>query len=96
MLEIKQIEQVANRRHVPRHIGMAVLHWIRQVIPAAIAERGIKHPVSFDELHERGMLAIDVADMAASRERRHRDHRNARAGPEKIDRLDKASVLSFE
>ena len=90
MLEVKQIEQVADGRHVARHVGVVVLIRIGQIIPAAIAELGVEHPVPFDEFHERGMLAIGVADMAAGRERRNGDHRNARACPEKIYWLDKA------
>jgi hypothetical protein len=36
MLEVKQIEQVADGRHVARHVGVVVLIRIGQIIPAAI------------------------------------------------------------
>ena len=39
------------------------------------------------------MLVIDVADMAAGRERRNGDHQSARARPEEIDRLDESRVV---
>src|ERR1041385_6892942 len=63
------------------------------MVAAAGAERGIKHPVPFNELNERGVLGVDVADMTAPREGRNSDHRNARPGAEEIDRLDKAGVV---
>src|SRR5215472_6515597 len=67
--EVEQVEQVADGRHVARHVMLVTaLSGIGQVIAAAVAEGGIEHPVPFDELHEGGMLAIDVADMTASRE----------------------------
>src|SRR5215467_7561168 len=67
--EVEQVEQVADGRHVARHVMLVTtLNGIRQVIATAVAEGGVEHPVPFDELHEGGMLAIDVADMAASRE----------------------------
>ncbi len=91
--EIEQIEQVPDSRHIARHVGWAVLNGIGQVIATAVAERGIEHPVPFNELHERGMLAVYVADMAAGREGRYGDHRNAWARPEEINRLDKARVV---
>ena len=53
---------------VLRHIGLVtVLNGIGQIIAAARAEHGFEHPVPFDELNEGRMLAICVADMAASR-----------------------------
>src|SRR5271169_4734924 len=94
MIEVKQIEQVADGRHVARHVGVVpMLLGIGQVIAAPVAERAIEHPVPFDEFHERGMLTIDMANMAASREARNGDHWNARACAEEIYWLDKARVV---
>ena len=90
VIKVEQIEQIADGRHVARHVRAVVLNGIGQVIATAVAERGIEHPVPFDELHERGVLAIDVADMAARREGRNGNHRNEWARPEEIYRLDKA------
>ena len=58
VIEVEQIEQVADGRHVARHVGVVVLTRIGQVIEAAVAQRGIEHPVPFDKLYKRGMLAI--------------------------------------
>jgi hypothetical protein len=67
--KVEQVEQVADGRHVARHIGLAtVLNGIGQIISTAFTERGVEHPVPFDELNDGGMLGIGVADMAASRE----------------------------
>jgi hypothetical protein len=51
-----------------RHIFVSRLDGILRIIAAAVAE-GVAHPVSFDELHESRMLVVNVADVAASRER---------------------------
>jgi hypothetical protein len=37
---------------------------VQQIVAAAVAQLA-EMPVAFDELHERGMLALDVRDMAA-------------------------------
>jgi hypothetical protein len=95
-VKVEQVEQVADGRHVARDIGLVaagVLNGIGQVVAAAVAERSAEQPVPFDELHERGMLAIDVADMAAGGEGRNGDHGNARAGAEEVHRLDEARVI---
>jgi hypothetical protein len=85
VIEVEQIEQVADGRHVARHVGVVVL--------TRIGQRGIEHPVPFNKLYKRGMLAISVADMAARREGRNRDHWYARARSEEINRLDEALVV---
>src|SRR5258705_8929598 len=85
-VEIEQVEQVANGRHVGWHVRIAIVKpRIGEIVAAAVAERGIEHPVPFNELNERGMLCVDVADMTAPREGRNSDHRNARPGAEEID-----------
>ena len=67
--EIEHIEQVSDSRHVRWHVRIVIVNLrITQIVSAAVAERSIEHPVPFDEFHERGMLAVDVADTAASRE----------------------------
>ena len=70
LVEIEQIEQVSDSRHVPWQVRIAIVILlnlrIRQIVSAAIAELGFKHPIPFDELNERGMLTICVADTAAS------------------------------
>jgi hypothetical protein len=64
-VKIEHVEQVADGRHVVRHVRVGALNRIGQVIAAAIAESGVEHPVPFHEFHERGMLTVGVADMAA-------------------------------
>src|SRR5215510_11675657 len=50
-------------------------------------------PVPFNELHDRSMVSISVADMAASGEGRHDDQRDARPNAEEIDRLHETGVI---
>src|SRR5258707_8302266 len=64
--EIEQGEQVANRRHVGWNVRIvAVKPRIGQIVAAAVPERGIEHPVPFNEFEERGILGVNVADMTA-------------------------------
>ncbi len=92
--EIEQVEEVANGRHVGRHVRIVIVKLgIGQIVATAVAKRGSEHPVPFNELNEGGMLGVDVADMPSPREGRNSDHRNARPGAEEIDRLDKAGVV---
>src|SRR5262249_33170095 len=98
LVEVEQVEQVADRWHVARDVvvGITVIVLLRvwQVVAAARRERGVVElPVALDELHERRVLIVDVADVTAARERRNRYHRDARAGAEEIDRLDEAGVV---
>ena len=51
ILEIEQVEQVSNGRHVRWHVGIATNPRIRQIVSAAVTELGSEHPVSLDELH---------------------------------------------
>src|SRR3981081_102319 len=66
MTEVEQVAQVADGWYVARHIGVVViLHGIRQVVATASAQRAVELPVAFDELNDRGMLVVHVADVAA-------------------------------
>lgn len=68
-IKVEQVEQVPNGRHVPGNVQIVIVITharIGQIVTAAGAERGVEHPVPFDEFHERRMLVIDVADMATS------------------------------
>src|SRR5262249_33453821 len=70
-IEVEQVEQIADGRHVARHIGIVVvLLRVGKVVAAARGQLGVELPVALHELHERGMLVVDVADVAAARERR--------------------------
>src|SRR6516164_8704049 len=96
-VELKHVEQVADGWHVVRDIvvEIAVIHlqWIGQVVATARRQLLVELPVSLDELNERGVLVIGMADMAAGRERRHCDHRDTRTGAEEVDPLDEAAVV---
>src|SRR5579862_3935700 len=97
VIEVEQIKEIADRGHVMRYIiiriAIMTLDRVGQIVAAPIAERLVELPVPLDELHERGMLVIDVADVTAGREGRHGDHRDARARAEEIDRLDEARII---
>src|SRR5262245_48860193 len=68
-IEVEHIEQVADRRHVARHIGVVVMLRVGEVVAAARCQLLLEPPVPLDEFHERGMLVVDVADAPAGRER---------------------------
>jgi hypothetical protein len=92
--KVEQVEQVADGRHVTRHIVLlAALLGIEEVIAATVAERGIEHPVPFDELNEGGVLAVLMADVATGRKGRDGDHRNTGARAKEVHRPDEARVI---
>jgi hypothetical protein len=54
--EVEQIEEIADRRAVDRHIGIvAPGARIRQIVPAAPRQR-IEPPVALDEFQDRDMV----------------------------------------
>src|SRR5450432_2759813 len=94
LIKVEQVEQIPDGRHVPRNVRIVVVNpRIGQIVTATAAERGMEHPVPFDELYERRMLVIGMADMATSRKGRNGDHRNAWTCTEEINRLDEARVI---
>jgi hypothetical protein len=58
--EITHVEQIADCRHIERHVRIVVrCDRIRKVVSASISH-GIEPPVPLDELEDRGMIAIRV------------------------------------
>src|SRR5215472_18045194 len=69
VLEVKHVEEVADGRHVERHVDVVVVVFrIWQIVAATVTELRGKHPVPFDEFHERGMLVIGVANVGCARD----------------------------
>src|SRR5262245_29557336 len=69
MIEVEHIEQVTDRRHVGRDIGIVGGHdRVRQIVAAAAGER-IQSPISLDEFQDRSVVAVAVSDPAATGER---------------------------
>src|SRR5215470_19013249 len=63
--EVEHVEQVPDRRHVGRDIGIEpVPPRIRQVVAAAAGELA-ETPVALHELHEGRVLVVDVGHAAA-------------------------------
>src|SRR5713226_7904275 len=67
--EVEEVEEIAERRTVERHIGIIVLdNGIGEIIAAAMRQR-FQVPVALDELQDRDVVRVGVADVAATRER---------------------------
>src|SRR6516165_9280480 len=70
--EVEEVEEVPDGGHVARRVGVGgvvwVLHGVQKVVATALAEFFPQHPVALDELHDRGVLVVDVADVPAGRE----------------------------
>lgn len=65
-VEIEQVEQVPDRRHVGGNVGIFVVGTrIGQIVAAALAELA-EMPVPLDEFHKGRMFIVDVADVAAA------------------------------
>jgi hypothetical protein len=71
--EVEQIEEIADGRTIQRHIGIVIVRdGVREVIAAAMSER-LQVPIPFDELEDRHVVGIPMADVAAARKWRHRN-----------------------
>jgi hypothetical protein len=73
MVEIKQIEEIADSRHIARDIRIVVVVLLRvgQIVAAAPGHRGVQFPVALDELHEGRMFVVDdVLDVTEPRNSR--------------------------
>ncbi len=87
MIEIEEIEQVADGRAVHRHVRIAGLgDRVREVVAAAIGDRR-QVPVPLDEFDDRDVIGIVVGNVAGLRQRRNHDQRDAGAVAEVIERL---------
>src|ERR1700722_4229650 len=93
LIEIEGVEQVVERRHVGRNVGVGLLALrIRQIVAAAASQRP-KLPIPLDEFYQRDVVGIAVIDLAAGRVRRQDQQRDARAITEEVDRLNEARVV---
>src|SRR5215469_18617733 len=93
MSELEQIEQIADGRAVLRHIRIVLVRMgVREVVSAPRSQ-GLKVPVALDELQDRDVVGVCVADVAALGEGRNHDHRDARPIAEEVERLDVAGVI---
>ena len=67
--EVEQIKEVADGRGIERHIGVAFLgDGVREIVAAAMGER-LQIPIPLDELENRDVVGVSVADVAAPGER---------------------------
>ncbi len=90
--EIKQGQQIPNRRSVRRPVGVfRGRDRIRQIVAAAVGQFG-QAPVVLDELQDGGVIAIAMIDMPALGIRRYHDHGNARTVAKKVENLNESAV----
>ena len=92
MAKIEHIEQIADGRAVARDIGITADNRIREIIAASAGQRS-QVPIPLDKLQDRRVVRIRVADMTACGERRDNNQWNARAIPEKVNRLNVAGIV---
>lgn len=66
VLEIEQVEEVADGRHVLRNVGIAIVgNGIGKIVAAAVAQCALELPVAFHELDEGGVLGIRLIDIVS-------------------------------
>src|SRR6266849_6633686 len=91
--EVEEVEEIAKCRTVERHIGIIVLdNGIGEIIAAAMRQR-FQVPVALDELQNRDVVGVGMADVASPGEGRNDNQRNARAVAEEVQRLNVAGVI---
>jgi hypothetical protein len=92
LVEPEQIKQIADGRHVEWNVRVLRVHdGIGEVVAAAVGER-LEPPVTLDELHDRSMVGVGVADVAAAGKGRDDDQRDARTVTEEVERLEETRV----
>src|SRR5260370_9694882 len=92
VIVVEHVEQVPDRRHVLRDIGIGATHLgIGEIVAAAAGQR-LQAPVALDELNDRGMVVITVDHLAAAGEGRDHKQRNAGAVAEEIERLNEPRI----
>ena len=63
--EVEQIKEIADGRGIERHIGIVFLdNGVREIIAAAMGKR-LQIPIPLDELENRDVVGVSVADVAA-------------------------------
>jgi hypothetical protein len=93
MVELKHIEKIPDGRTIERHVRIIVVgNRVRKIVPAAIGQR-LQIPIPLDELQDRDVIGVGVADMAALRKARYNDERDAGAVAEEVERLDVSGVI---
>src|SRR5262249_25505611 len=88
-LKIEHVEEIADRRHVVRNIGVILMDRVGQIIPTALRQ-WLQQPVSFNELQHGGMVGIAVYHFTATRVFGHNDKRDTRPIAKEVDRLEEA------
>lgn len=69
VVEVKQVEQIADRRTVNRNVRIEKQRdRVREIIAAPVRERP-QAPVALDELQNRDVIGVRVANVAAGAER---------------------------
>src|SRR5712692_4738162 len=91
--EVEEVEEIAERRTVERHVGIIVVDdRVRKIIAAAMRQR-FQVPVAFDELQNRDVVRVGVADVPTAAKGRNHNERNARTIAKKVQRLNVAGVI---
>src|ERR1700683_604062 len=91
--EVERVKQVIKSRAVRWNVGVVGGgDRIREVVAAAVGQRR-QSPVALDELDDRNVIRIRVANVSTHRIRRNDQQGNARAITKEIHRLDVAGVV---
>ena len=86
---MEHLHEIADRRHVARHIWIGIIrHRIREIVAAA-ARQWRNAPIALDEFENGDVIIVGVHHSSAPRMRRNRQQRHAWAVAKEIERLDK-------
>jgi len=86
--KMEHLHEIADRRHVARHIGIdLVRHWIREIVAAA-TRQWRNAPIALDEFENGDVVVVGMHHASAPRMRGNGQQRHARSVAEEIERLD--------
>src|SRR6266852_6966455 len=91
--EIEEVEEIAEGRAIERHIGIIFVDYGVWEIVAAAMRQGLQVPIALDELQDRNVVGVAMADVVSVGEGRNDNQRNARPVAKEVQGLNVAGVI---
>src|SRR5260370_6306622 len=91
--EIEEVEEIAEGRAIEWHVGIIFVDYGVWEIVAAAMRQGLQVPIALDELQDRNVVGVAMADVASAGEGRNDNQRNARPVAKEVQGLNVAGVI---
>src|SRR5260370_14880054 len=91
--EIEEVEEIAEGRAIEWHVGSIFVDYGIWEIVAAAMRQGLQVPIALDELQDRNVVGVAMADVASAGEGRNDNQGNARPVAKEVQGLNVAGVI---